>query len=48
MKGTGWETGWGGDGGRIRCWEKQETGLEGQENEWKFVAAGCVGGGCNF
>lgn len=29
---------------RINCGESQERGSEGQENEWKSVAAGWVGG----
>jgi hypothetical protein len=29
-----------GMGGRIRCAERQERDPEGQENEWKYAAAG--------
>ena len=37
MAGRGEEEG---KGGRVRCGERQERGLEGQENEWKQAAAG--------
>jgi hypothetical protein len=47
-EGSGWERGgWEQKKKIIRCWEgKQESSLEGQQNELKYVTSGCgLGGG---